>query len=296
MTLPCTPCGTRSEVSFTSRAFSPKIARSRRSSAVSSVSPFGVILPTRMSFGLDLGADADDAVLVEVAQAVLADVRDVAGDLLRPELGVARLDLVLLDVDRGEHVVAHQPLADQDGVLEVAALPGHEGDQHVLAERQLARPRSRTSRRAICPSSTRSPRTTIGRWLMQVSWFERTNLCSVVDVLGRRRRRGRRSARAVDATRPRRRVGDTTTWPESRAACCSMPVPTIGARGCSSGTAWRCMFAPIRARLASSCSRNGISAVATETTCFGERPCSRPARRGSIEEVLAVARRDAARR
>ena len=45
------PCGRRSELSFTSRAFSPKIARRRRSSAVSSVSPLGVILPTRMSPG-----------------------------------------------------------------------------------------------------------------------------------------------------------------------------------------------------------------------------------------------------
>ena len=61
----------------------------------------------------------------------------------------------------------------------------------------------------------------------------------------------------------------TTTWPESRAARSSMPVPTIGASGSRSGTAWRCMLEPIRARLASSCSRNGISAVATETTCLG---------------------------
>ncbi len=50
-TFPRSPWGRRSEESFTSRAFSPKIARSRRSSAVSSVSPFGVILPTRMSPG-----------------------------------------------------------------------------------------------------------------------------------------------------------------------------------------------------------------------------------------------------
>ena len=48
-TLPRSPWGTRRLVSFTSRAFSPKIARSSRSSAVSSVSPLGVILPTRMS-------------------------------------------------------------------------------------------------------------------------------------------------------------------------------------------------------------------------------------------------------
>ena len=49
MTLPDSPCGTFSEVSRTSRAFSPKIARSSRSSGVSSVSPLGVTFPTRMS-------------------------------------------------------------------------------------------------------------------------------------------------------------------------------------------------------------------------------------------------------
>ena len=50
----------------------------------------------------------------------------------------------------------------------------------------------------------------------------------------------------------------------------SMPVPTSGASVRSSGTAWRCMFEPISARLASSFSRNGISAAATETSWFGE--------------------------
>ena len=42
MTVPVTPGGTRSEVSRTSPAFSPKIARSSRSSGESWVSPFGV--------------------------------------------------------------------------------------------------------------------------------------------------------------------------------------------------------------------------------------------------------------
>ena len=49
MMIPYAPCGTFREVSRTSLAFSPKIARNRRSSAVSSVSPFGVTLPTRIS-------------------------------------------------------------------------------------------------------------------------------------------------------------------------------------------------------------------------------------------------------
>ena len=49
MTVPSMPEGRRSEVSFTSEAFSPKIARSSFSSGVSWVSPLGVTLPTRMS-------------------------------------------------------------------------------------------------------------------------------------------------------------------------------------------------------------------------------------------------------
>ena len=87
---------------------------------------------------LHVGTDADDAHLVEVAQALLGNVRDFAGDLLRAELGLTGFDLVLLDVHRGVEVVAHQALAHQDRVLVVVALPGHVGDQHVLAEGDLA--------------------------------------------------------------------------------------------------------------------------------------------------------------
>jgi len=42
-----------------------------------------------------------------------------------------------------------------------------------------------------------------------------------------------------------------------------MPVPTSGDSVRISGTACRCMFDPMSARLASSCSRKGINAVAT---------------------------------
>ena len=87
---------------------------------------------------LHLGTDVDDAGLIEVAQRVFANVWDVAGDFLGAELGVARHDFVFVDVDRGEDVVAHDALVDEDGVLEVVALPRHERDQHVPAERQFA--------------------------------------------------------------------------------------------------------------------------------------------------------------
>ena len=58
----------------------------------------------------DLGADIDDPGLVEIFQRLLADVRNVARDLFLPELGVARHDLEFFDMDRGKHVVGHDPL------------------------------------------------------------------------------------------------------------------------------------------------------------------------------------------
>jgi hypothetical protein len=54
---------------------------------------------------LDLGADADDAVVIEVLEGLFADVRDVARDFLRSELRVTGGDLELLDVDGGEDVL-----------------------------------------------------------------------------------------------------------------------------------------------------------------------------------------------
>ena len=88
--------------------------------------------------GADLGADADDAAVVEVGEDVVGEVRDVPADLLRAELGVAGVDLVLVDVDRRQHVVAHEALGQDDGVLEVVALPRHQRHEEVLAEGQLA--------------------------------------------------------------------------------------------------------------------------------------------------------------
>ena len=44
---------------------------------------------------------------------------------------------MLLDVNRGEHVVTHEALGQDDGVLVVEALPWHERHEQVLAECQL---------------------------------------------------------------------------------------------------------------------------------------------------------------
>src|SRR5262249_56346703 len=49
--------------------------------------------------GADLGADADDAAVVEVLERLLRAVRNVAGDLLVAELRRPRVDLVVVDGD-----------------------------------------------------------------------------------------------------------------------------------------------------------------------------------------------------
>ena len=88
--------------------------------------------------GPDAGADADDAALVKIGQGSLADIGDVAGELFAAELGLADFDVVFLDVNRGERVFLHEPLADDDGVFEVVAVEGHERDQHVAAQGEFA--------------------------------------------------------------------------------------------------------------------------------------------------------------
>src|SRR5581483_2143438 len=94
----------------------------------------------------NLGADADDAALVEIAQRMLGDVGDITRDLLRSELGVAGFDLELLDVNGGVVVLLHKLLGDENRVLKVVAAPWCERDQHVAAEAELALLRARTVR------------------------------------------------------------------------------------------------------------------------------------------------------
>src|SRR5258707_10422952 len=89
-------------------------------------------------------ADADDSAFVEVAEERLADVGNVASDFLGTELRVARFDFVFLDVNRGVVVVLDQLFADQDGVFEVIAAPGHEGHEHVAAKSEFTALRART--------------------------------------------------------------------------------------------------------------------------------------------------------
>src|SRR5216110_1873741 len=136
MTTPSIPGGTLSDESFTSFAFSPKMAVRSFSSGLSSVSPLGVILPTRMSPALTCApirtmprssrSTSDSSATFGISRVISS----------RPRL-VSDVELELLNVDRRIHVVLHQTLRQDDRVLEVVPVPGHERDQHVRAHRQL---------------------------------------------------------------------------------------------------------------------------------------------------------------
>jgi len=134
---------------------------------------------------------------------------------------------------------------------------------NAISPRSVAGPSAITS-----PFSIWSPLFIIGAWFIQVPAFERLNLSnlylsftpsSLFIIIS--------SAVTLSAIPE---FLATTTAPESLAALYSTPVPITGASLLTRGTAWRCMFAPIRARLASSFSKKGIIAVAIETTCFGD--------------------------
>src|SRR5690606_23873233 len=74
---------------------------------------------------------------IQAVQLRFGQVADVAGDFFSAQLRVAGDNREFLDVNRGVAVVGHNLLGNQNRILEVVAVPRHEGDQHVLAEREL---------------------------------------------------------------------------------------------------------------------------------------------------------------
>src|SRR3546814_19843270 len=93
----------------------------------------------------DFGTDIDDPGFVEVAQCFLADVRNVARDVLGSEARIARGDFEFLDVDRGEDVVLHESMRNADTILIVIAVPPHDTDETLLSECQFSNLRRRST-------------------------------------------------------------------------------------------------------------------------------------------------------
>ena len=67
---------------------------------------------------MHFSTDIDNASLIKVAQRFFADIWNIAGDFFLTQLGIARHHFEFFDVDRGEDVIFHDPLGNQDGVLE----------------------------------------------------------------------------------------------------------------------------------------------------------------------------------
>src|SRR6185437_15425378 len=130
---------------------------------------------------------------------------------------------------------------------------------------------------SICPLVTLSPLLTIGRRVIDVLWFVFLNLVSLYTLTSPSKLRTfSSSVRLYRITISFASTRSTVPVPsalistlENSATLFSRPVPTTGASGLISGTAWRCMFEPISARLASSCSKNGISDAAIDAIWLG---------------------------
>ena len=166
MIVPSTPWGTRREVSRTSLAFSPKIELSSLNSGVESVSLLGVTLPTRMSPALTLAPTRMMPSSSSCSKALLAGVRDVAGDASRARAWSraprSENSLMWMEVNMSSSTTL---LGDEDGVLVVVPVPGHEGAEDVAAEGQLAVARWRGRRRAPRPCRPSAHRARSGFWL-----------------------------------------------------------------------------------------------------------------------------------
>ena len=125
----------------------------------------------------------------------------------------------------------------------------------------------------ISPSNIWSPTLTNGLWFIQVDWFDLWNFFRL--YISTPKSPASRSPLEVTtilwestwSTIPS--LVATTDEPESLATVSSIPVPTKGASFVTNGTACLIIFDPIRALFASSFSRKGINAAATDTVCWG---------------------------
>ena len=68
-------------------------------------------------------SDADDSILIQILDRIFAHVGNIARDLFRAQLGIARLHFIFLDMNRSETILLHQTLREQNGVFEVEAFP-----------------------------------------------------------------------------------------------------------------------------------------------------------------------------
>src|SRR5699024_9808811 len=86
----------------------------------------------------NIGTDADDAAVIQVTKNIFGHVWNLTGDLFCTQLGIASINLMLFDVDRGQNVLFHDALAQNDRILVVVAFPWHKRHEQVTTQRHFA--------------------------------------------------------------------------------------------------------------------------------------------------------------
>src|SRR5690606_7561477 len=264
------------DASFTSPTLSPNMARNNFSSGVGSDSPFGVILPIRISPGL---TSAPIRIIPYSSKSFVASSETFGISLVNSSAP----NLVSLTSKAYSSTWMDVKISSRTTFSEITIASSKLYPFHGINATTKFLPRANSPfsvaypSQSTCPFLTLYPFLTIGLRLILVPWFvflnltnsyvlesssKLTNLCSSV-----------RSYLMVifwestySMTPSPSALINTL---ESEATCRSRPVPTIGASGFNKGTACRIMLDPISALLASSCSKNGIRDADMEAIWLG---------------------------
>ena len=105
---------------------------------------FGRYFADQYVAGFHFCTDIDNAAFVQTVLHFFGQVRNIACDVFRTQLGIACHYVQFFNVDRRIAVVRSHFLANQNRVFVVVAVPRHEGDGHVLTERKFAQIGGRT--------------------------------------------------------------------------------------------------------------------------------------------------------
>ncbi len=236
----------------------------------------------------------NDTGFIQFGERSFTHVRDVSGDLFLSARPDTRQFLTKMVWKRSSW---NNTLGYEDGVFEVATIPRHERYAHVpLTKRQFTEVGGRT---VVCQhvagrSPTGSPRDTHGIWLIQVFWLERVYLsgCRCRYLLHPD------TSRLVNFDNDTGSIhvpNDTTTFSYRS---------YTGVNGNSTfhtSTNQRLIstqeferltlhaFAPINARLASSCSRTGSGTHRRIPPAGWIRPCSQPVMLNKLDSPFATA-------
>ena len=80
----------------------------------------------------DFSTDTNDSAVVKILESVIADIRNVTGDLFGSELCISCFDLIFFDMDRSVHIFTNNTFIKENGVFVVVAFPCHEADEGIL--------------------------------------------------------------------------------------------------------------------------------------------------------------------